>query len=189
MIGDIIIQKIDRKLKERARMMYFGDYELTEISNILDVDLDTIRFFVFGESGSGSNENCWFQLKKKLNPTSVAIYIKDKISILDKTAGMALSIVHENLKRIQRDLLEFPEKVLTIDDTRKLASLVLDMDKMVRLESGQATQIIENIGLSRAEAVRILQEDPFAMAVTVSEDADDCEAPSDEMSTEAPPWK
>jgi len=143
--------------------MYFGDYDMYDICEKLELDMNTLRFYVFGETGSGSNEACWFQLKKKLNPTSVSIYIKDKINVLDKTAGIALNIVNESLRRLQSTMLEDTSFQLSIDDTRKLASIVVDMDKMVRLESGKATDIIDTIsGLSVADARRILLEDPFA---------------------------
>jgi hypothetical protein len=39
------------------------------------------------------------------------------------------------------------------------------MDKMVRLESGQATELIEHMGLSLGEAREIIASDPFAEAV------------------------
>lgn len=157
------IQKLDRKTKETARLMYFGDYDLIDISEKLNVDLDTIRFYVFGDNGAGSNEYCWYQLKKKLNPTSVATYIKDKIIVLDKTAGLAMNILNENLKRVQNQMLEDEHFTLSIDDTKKLAGIVVDMDKIVRLESGKATDIIDNIAhMSIADARRILSEDPFA---------------------------
>jgi hypothetical protein len=168
-MSDLQIQKIDRKTKERARLYYFANYSLGDISSILNIDSDTLRFYVFGENGTGSNEHCWFQLKKKLDPASVAAYIHDKIGVLEKTTGVALNVLNENLKRIQQDLLDDPTKILSLDDTKKLASIVVDMDKIVRLESGQATQIVENIGLTRAEAIRVLAEDPFAQAVEVDE--------------------
>lgn len=151
-------------------MMYFGDYDLIDIAETLNVDIDTIRFYVFGEGGTGSNEHCWYQLKKQLNPTSVAIYIKDKISVLDKTAGLAMNIMNENLRRIQNNMLEDEGFTLSIDDTKKLAGIVVDMDKICRLESGKATDIIDNIAhMSVADAKRILSEDPFAPQVIEAE--------------------
>lgn len=143
--------------------MYFGDYEMVDICEKLNLDMDTVRFYVFGENGAGSNEYCWFQLKKQLNPVSVATYIKDKIIVLDKTAGMAMNILNENLRRIQENMLGDSSFVLTIDDTKKLAGIVVDMDKIVRLESGKATDIVDTIAhMSLADARRILSEDPFA---------------------------
>lgn len=159
----IEISKIDKKTKEKARMMYLGDYSLEDIAETLTLDMDTLRFYVYGETGSGSNEYCWYQVKKKMNPTAVSIYIKDKISVLDKTAGVALNIINENLKRVQNQMLEDSSFTLSIDDTKKLAGILVDMDKIVRLESGKATDIIEDIThLSVADARRILAEDPFA---------------------------
>ena len=63
------------------------------------------------------------------------------------------------------------------------------MDKVIRLESGQATQIVENIGLTRAEAIRVLAEDPFAQAVEVDEaDWKELDEIEGDVQTEAP-WK
>lgn len=192
---EIEIQKLDRKTKETARIMYFGDYDLVDISEKLSISLDTVRFYVFGENGSGSNEYCWYQLKKQLNPTSVATYIKDKIVVLDKTAGMALNILNENLRRVQNQFLEDSSYTLSIDDTKKLAGIVVDMDKIVRLESGTATDIIDNIAhMSLADARRILAEDPFAPTVIEGE-FEDVTIPNSEIETSkdlkqvSKPWK
>ena len=168
-MSEIEIQKLDRKTKEQARLYYFADYSIGDISSILGVDTDTLRFYIFGDNGSGSNEGCWFQLKKQLGPASVAAFVHDKIGVLEKTSGVALNLLNENLKRIEQKLKDNPDEVLTIDDTKKLAAIVVDMDKIIRLESGQATQIVENIGLSRAEAVRLLKDDPFAQDIEVDE--------------------
>lgn len=164
-------------------MMYFGDYDLVDIAESLNIDVNTVRFYVFGENGSGSNEHCWFQLKKQLNPTSVATYIKDKIGVLDKTAGVAMNIINENLRRVQNQMLEYSSFTLSIDDTKKLAGIVVDMDKIVRLESGKATDIIDNIAhMSVADAKRILAEDPFAPEVIEGEfeELDDVEVVLDD---------
>lgn len=159
--------------------MYFSDYDLIDISEKLNITLDTVRFYVFGESGSGTNEHCWFQLKKQLTPTSVATFIKDKAIVLEKTSGLALSLLNENLKRVQATMLEDSTYTLSIDDTKKLAGIVVDMDKIVRLESGKATDIIDNIAhMSLADARRILAEDPFAPTV-VEADFEDITEPGE----------
>jgi hypothetical protein len=90
-----------------------------------------------------------------LGPASVAAFVKDKVASLEKTSGLALNIINENLKRIQQNMEEDSSHVLTIQDTKMLAGILSDMDKIIRLESGMATQIVENVGLSRAEAIRL----------------------------------
>ena len=191
-MSDIQIQKIDRKTKEKARLLFLADHSVGDISSILNVEVDTLRFYIFGENGTGSNENCWYQIKKKLGDTSIAAYLHNKIDVLDKTCGTAINIVNENLKRIEQEMKLDPTKILSLDDTKKLASIVVDMDKVIRLESGQATQIVENIGLTRAEAVRVLAEDPFAQAVEVDEaewhEIDEVKEIEANVEVEAP-WK
>jgi hypothetical protein len=168
-LSDIQIQKIDRKTKEKARLLFLANHSIGDISSVLNIEVDTLRFYIFGENGTGSNENCWYQIKKKLGDTSIAAFLHSKIDVLDKICGTGVNIVNENLKRIEQEMKLDPTKILSLDDTKKLASIVVDMDKVIRLESGQATQIVENIGLTRAEAVRVLAEDPFAQAVEVDE--------------------
>lgn len=168
-MSDIVIQKLDRKTKEKARLLFLSDYSLGDICSKLEIDMDTLRFYVFGENGSGSNEHCWYQIKKRLGDTSIAAYLHDKIDVLNKTCGTAANIINENLKRIQREMLDDPTKILSIDELNKLTSIVVSMDKITRLEAGQATQIIENVGLTRAEAIRVLSEDPFAQSIEVDE--------------------
>lgn len=156
------IQKLDRKTLETARIMYFGNYQLTDIAEKLNIEIDTIRFYVFGEDGSGKNEKCWAHLKKNLNSSSIAVYLKDKISVLEKTAGVALNVINEALTRLDHDMKTDPDFRITIDDMKKLSSIVVDVDKMVRLESGSATELVEHIGLTVAEARKVLAEDDFA---------------------------
>lgn len=175
-------------------MYYLGDYEMFDICERLNITNETLRFYIFGEDGSGANEKCWFQIKKQLNPLSIATYIKDKIGVLDKTAGTALNILNESLRRVQVNMLANPDEILSIDDMKKLAGIVLDMDKMVRLESGRATDIIDNIShMSVADARRILAEDPFAPTV-VDADFEDITEPSEiesskELKVSSKPWK
>lgn len=188
------IQKLDRKTLETARIMYFGNYQLTDIAEKLNIEIDTIRFYVFGEDGFGKNEKCWAYLKKNLNSSSIAVYLKDKISVLEKTAGVALNVINEALTRLDHDMKTDPDFRITIDDMKKLSSIVVDVDKMVRLESGSATELVEHIGLTVAEARKVLAEDDFAQTFdaeyetkdTFSEDA----LISDVDSLDMPkPWK
>jgi len=162
---EIEIQKLDKKTREKCKLLYLGNYSIEDIAEITGVEIDTIRFYVFGDNGAGSNEHCWFQIKKKLGPASVAAYMAQKQGVLEKTAGLALNIINESLKRVWEQMEVDESFVPTIDDMKKLAGIVTDMDKMVRLESGQATQITEHVGLTRAEALRVLKEDPFAQEV------------------------
>ena len=98
--------------------------------------------------------------RKGLSSTAITSYIADKASVMDRTCGIALNILTKSLEGLQLEVNNGKE--LSLDDMKKLSSIVVEMDKMVRLESGLATETIEHMGLSRAEAVEILRADPFA---------------------------
>lgn len=190
---ELEIQKLDRKTRDQAKMYYLADYSLDDIAELVNIPIDTVRFYVFGENGAGTNKMCWFQIKKKLGPTAVSTFIKDKIAVLDKTSGLALSLVNENLKRIQHQFETDSSFVLTIDDTKKLAGIMVDMDKMVRLESGKPTDIIDSVAsMSIADARRILLEDPFAPENEEVIDVDFKEIEKEEVAEQVNmerPWK
>ena len=169
------IQKLNRKTYERAQMMYFGDIDISEIALTLNIEPETIRFYVFGSDEQGTNKACWAQLKKRLKPTVLAMYLKDKAQVMDQTAGVALEIVTMSLGRVRDELRTNPEYKLSVAEISQISKIAVDMDKMVRLESGQATELIEHMGLSLGQAREIIASDPFAEAV---------EAEYKEM----PPW-
>lgn len=164
---DISIQRLDRKTINKAQLMYFGNREITEISTALSIEPDTLRFYIFGVDGEGEDKNCWYQIKKNLKPTAIALYLKDKVHILEQTAGLALEIVNFSLANLRDAVVNGEHDPLSLDDMTKLSKIVVDMDKMYRLESGLATDTIEHMGLSRAQAKEILANDPFANDVEV----------------------
>lgn len=166
-MNDIILQKLDRKTINKAQLMYFGNREITEIATALSVDPDTLRFYIFGVDGEGNDKNCWYQIKKNLKPTAIALYLKDKAHILEQTAGLALEILNFSLANLRDAVVNGEHEPLNLDDMTKLSKIAVDMDKVYRLESGLATEQIEHMGLSRAEAREVLANDPFAQAIPV----------------------
>lgn len=161
-MNEITIGAIDKVTRERARLYYFGDYELDDICEILKIDIDTLRFYIFGEDESGKNENCWYQLKLKLKPTSIAFYIQEKVASLEKTAGMAHKILGKSLEDLHKRMSDTADPyVLTVPEMKVMADIATQLDKIVRLETNKPTEISEFVTLSVQEAKRILAEDPF----------------------------
>jgi len=174
--SDIVIQKLDRKTKDKAYLLYLGGQEINQIAFVLKVEPTTLRFFIFGEDGTGSSPVCWFNTKKKLGPTVVSLYLADKLSVLEKVAGLGLSIINKALGDLN-DAVHAGTTVLSVDEISKLAGVVVGMDKIVRLESNQATELIEHIGLTRAEAREILINDPFNTVDVVATSSQTTELP------------
>lgn len=166
-MNDITIQKLTQKQKDSIRWMYLGNYDPTDIATKTDIDIDTIRFFIFGIDGTGGDKTCFYQIKKNMGSLAIGAYLRDKSVALEMTCGRALNILNKCLADLEVEVNNGKE--LSLDDMKKLSSIVVEMDKIVRLETGLATETIEHIGLSRAEARSILESDPFAQEIIETE--------------------
>lgn len=159
-MSSLVIQKLNNKQREQLRWMYFGNYGPDDIAVKLGVEIATVRFFIFGEDDTGKDKTCLYQIKKGMSSTAIGSFLADKSQALEMVCGTALSILSKSLGDLQLEVINGKE--LSLDDMKKLSSIVVEMDKVNRLESGLATETIEHMGLSRAEAREILANDPFA---------------------------
>lgn len=164
-MNDIVIQKLDRKIRDKAQLLYFSGKDVTEVASILSIEPDTLRFYVFGVDGEGQEKNCWYQIKKNLKPTAITVFLKDKAHVFEDSAGVALQILNHSLTNLRDAIINGDHEPLSIDDMTKMSKIVGDMDKLYRLEAGLATEKIEHMGLSRTQAKEILANDPFASDV------------------------
>ena len=148
--------------------MYLGGYELSDICLKLNIETDTARFFIFGIDGTGKDPTCLYSIKTKMNSAAIGTYLVDKVSNLERTSGIALNILTNALVSLKGDV-DSGEVKLSVSDLKQLSSIVTDLDKMIRLESGLATETITHIGLTTAEAREVLASDPFAEDIVDAE--------------------
>ena len=149
---------------QKAQLLYFSGHTITEIATITEMPIDSIRMLAFGDDGTARSMTCWKSLKSRMDPCSIASYILDKKAILERTSGLAVAALNKSLETLNGKI-QSGELELSISDMKELAGIVFGMDKIVRLESGTATDIISKIGLTPAEAREILRNDPFAKSV------------------------
>lgn len=158
---------IPSELKEKinqAQLLYFSGYTISEIATMTELSLDNIRMLAFGDDGTGRDMKCWKVMKARLDPVSIAAYVMDKKAILERTSGLAVTALNKSLEILNQKVFS-GDLELSISDMKDLAGIVFGMDKIVRLESGSATEIISKIGLTPAEARKILAEDPFNKSI------------------------
>jgi hypothetical protein len=167
-MSELVIQKLTKRQKEQVRWMYLGGYDPVDIANKLTIEIETIRFFVFGPDEDGKDPTCLFQIKKEMGSAAISSFLMDKAQAFERTSGIGLDILSRSLCDLQEKVIS-KEIVLNLDDMKKLSSIVTEMDKINRLESGLATETITHMGLSREEARAILEEDPFAPKVIDAE--------------------
>lgn len=160
------LKKFSKKDYDKAQLLYFSGRTVQEIALALSLDSDTLRFYIFGEDETGKDKSCWHYIKGQMNPTAMAIYLKDKCMILDQTAGVALEVLSMGLSRLRQTMINDPDYVLDVDSMSKLSSIQVNLDKVARLETGKATEIMDHMGLSLTDAKHIMQSDPFAQAIS-----------------------
>lgn len=166
-MSNIILQKLDKKTLDKAQMMFLNGHEISTITSVLSIEPETLRFYVFGLSGNGTEKDSWNMIKKNLKATAMTVFLKDKARALEDVCGMAIEIITHSLSSLKDELLSGEREALTIDEIAKIAKIAVDMDKTYRLETGAATELIEYHGLSTAQAKEILASDPFAQSIDV----------------------
>lgn len=156
------------KKREQCKQMYFAGMSAEEIEQASGVELDVLQYWILGANRQGVSPGCWFKIKDEKQCTIVDLFIKKKYEVLEETCGLALLLLKDQLGEKRREIEE-EGKVLSIRELRGLSEIVSDLDKIARLESGQATEIINRAGLSAKEARKILENDPFSVGIVETE--------------------
>ena len=161
------IISVPDKIRESAKVLYFTGYSVEEIARKLNILPDTVSLWVFGSDGKGTSSSCWAVKRAQANDASIIAYIIDKHEMFDRTVNVAHKCLTKALEGLN-ERVHTGETVLNMDEIRKLAAVVTEMDKITRLEGGKATNIIETTtGLSANELRKIIKEDPIADDVVV----------------------
>ncbi len=159
---------MDTKTRERIKMLYFSGYQVIDIAKILNLDVPTVRGPIFGFNDKGNEVRCFHMQKKSMNSASIAAYVAEKVNVLNLAGGLAMNVVIASLSRLNNSMQTNPDLQLEPDDLRKISAIATDMDKLVRLENGQSTEIVEMSGLSPEEAAEAIKKlDPFFSAIPV----------------------
>jgi len=159
---------VPSKLKRQAKTMYFSGMEIESINRAINIDEDVLRYWILGTNRKGDQKTCWFRMREANTDTVIDLFIKKKYDQLEKTGGIALSLIQDGLLTI-KDEVESGLKKLSVGEIRSIAEIIASLDRIARLESGQATEIINQSGLTPQQAKKILQDDPFAFGIYPTE--------------------
>ena len=152
------------KLKKQAKTMYFSGMEIPTISKAIGIEEDVLQYWALGPNRRAEDKNTWFQLREKNTDTVIDLFIKKKSDQLENTGGIALALIQDGLLTI-KDEVESGLKKLSVGEIKSIAEIISNLDKIARLESGQATEIINKTGLTPQQAKKILEKDPFAVGI------------------------
>lgn len=159
-------QEIPKEIRERAKLMFLSHYSIDEIVAANNIPREAVEHWVFGADGHGTAKNCWNVARASLSEASIATFLIDKQHVFERSTGLALSCLTKGLSRLN-ERVHNGELDLEVDDLRKLSAVVTEMDKIGRLETGKATQIIKNVGLTPEKIREIIKNDPIVDEVVV----------------------
>lgn len=126
--------------KEDARKMYFMGASPNEISKALNLSINTVMYWTYGPRTRNSEtprlKKYWSQERKEL---------LEELDTQRKTVGKAKAtkVYLKSLDLIQGCLNSKQPADLDISDAKDLAAIATSMHKVVAIESGEATEIIE----------------------------------------------
>jgi hypothetical protein len=151
----------NKEIREKAKLLYLGGYSPEEIATMINSHPDDIGRLVYGEDGTGESKRCWSQIKARMQPTAITAFLAEKAHVFERTTGLALKILTSNLEKLCEYHDDPTTPPMKPDELAMISSIVMNMDKICRLETGKATQIVQQIGITPEEARKILQEDPM----------------------------
>ena len=100
--------------------------------------------------------------------------VQKKANEMTKMAAVAMEGVSKSIAKYARG-----SRTMTLPEAEKVSKILVNMDKLTRLASGQPTEIVEQRGdLAKAadmtikDIIKTLQEDPMTIDVTPGKDDD-----------------
>lgn len=151
-------------VRDQAKILYLSDYTVEDICSKLNIPVDQLENLIYGLSGDGSDPNSWMYQKNRMTNTSIAAFVVDKLAVFDRINGLASTVLGKQMARLLERTNDPTSESLDVSDMQKIADIIHKIDRIARLENGEATDIIKRVGLTPEEARQIIKEDPIANA-------------------------
>jgi hypothetical protein len=127
----------NKELIKEAQSMYYSNISPVEICSHLNIDINELGTYVFGEDGTGVKSNCWYVIRRDRQSrgdlSTVADYTVVKSFVIKRTEQKMLNKIEKAV-----DLVD--EEDMGISGIRDLVSSLEKIDRIGRLEDGKATE-------------------------------------------------
>lgn len=162
-VDDHILDSRDRAraLRPYARRMFIDSYPCSTISRLLGLQLNTVKHW--------ATQDKWVADRQAVMAEFHNAIMLQRLEKISRLSTAALDV-------ITRAILKLKSKGddVTIHEAHMVSSIFSNMDKVLRLASGQPTDIVENRGdgekirmpKNAKELKAILDADPFMIDVT-----------------------
>lgn len=130
---------------------------LARISKVLDVPLGTVRDWAYlGRNGMFPFKD----IREAMEKETLKEIAQHKLPALKNIMDSSLQLIRESMER-----LVIGKADLSVDEMKKVSDIIANMDKIVKLDEGQAT---ENISIANIDPINNLKD-----AIEVFEEIDD----------------
>lgn len=170
------------QVKATAKKFYMEGMEAGTISQKLNVKYATVQNWI---TGQGGKTEAWKEQREKAYKTVVAKVVDKTIREKEKLLPGILQIGLELIqKTFEHRLAETAINPMTIREAKEVSDIVSNIDKLMRLEAGTATEIVnQQYGPVTIEQLKnAIRNDPFLEAIPFT--AEEIQEVSPEQSEE-----
>lgn len=165
---------------EQARLMYFQGLPVSQISKDTGIPNKTLKTWIHGdqrkELSDAQKLGTWKRQRELGCAALTEAYIEGKKQILPVVLRNGLNLIdngfRERLSRIENE-------PITIAEAKQIADIIGALDKIIRLDAGDPTEITEStrrtIPATLEDLKRALEKDPFIETITLRDEIKDAE--------------
>lgn len=139
------LYQTDRKLAwQKARMAYLGNLcSYTDIAANYGIPLSCLS----------QKASKWRPLRDRIDKKVIDEITKRKKQNAFEVVDLTVANICRSLKGFEKNNVH-----LSPDDLQKLSSVLINVDKFLRLDAGQATEIIKKQDVTREEVMQMIRE-------------------------------
>lgn len=144
--------------RAKAKDLYFQYVPAKHIASQLKLSTTTLQRWISGKSAKGVDKNVektWKYQREQAKKQTLGDAIESNDFHIQRIYRSALPIIARSVESLERE-------TLGMDDLRKLTEVVTSIDKLLRLNANQPTDITKTVhSLSLDQVRKFMDDDPF----------------------------
>jgi len=135
-------------MRVKAKELFFRYYPLSEIARLLEVKES--RVYTWSHKGE------WLKERSAKNEDIIAQYVAGKGEKMVQISNLSLSLIARSLNELAKRT-----NPPSLNEAKAIADIFCGLDKIIKLDAGQATERIEYSAVTIDDIRAALNEDKF----------------------------
>jgi hypothetical protein len=111
------------------------------------------------------NREDWYKERDVLDEKIIQAYKQDKSPMMAEIGKSCLYLINSALKARERELIDKP---MTLQEAKMVAEIFADVDKILKLDLGEATDRVEVMPVDLKDLKDAIQKDKFLNVIPVT---------------------